>query len=456
MQRSPRWAKRLSSSLSHRLRWCRRGPIVLLLLAVLTTGCAAILPFNAQDRQIIVLWHTFGGGQARALETLTDRFNAVNPWQIVLVTEYQEHLIEKLLADPSSRPDLVTVNPEELQTYAALGIIGAPPTSSPQIQRAWPDILPMARTLYTVDGVPQALPLGLATYLSYYNAEWLGDLGYDAATADWEAFRRTACGATDPIRGRIGVGVPARASMLLAFLVASGSEVVDADGYYQFSDELGHGAAAFLQSIMVGDCGVVYEDWDAGLGELSRSSMAMIIESSERLSDIEEMILSGRNFPLALSPLPGSEGPGVTLWYGPGLMVSAPEGPRQEAALHTLAWFFSPDAQRVWGESTAYLPARRLVIEESLAAEGEDTTPSPQAQLWQITLAAADSGSWLAWPLATDRITCRASLLRGLLALGQEDVDTNAYVNTAVTACNTGVGTRPLPTPVPTEEGGGP
>ncbi|MBN1250036.1 MAG: extracellular solute-binding protein, partial [Anaerolineae bacterium] len=319
-------------------------------------------------------------------------------------------------------------------------------------EEAWYDLLPMARALYAVNGVPYALPLGLSTYLAYYNAEWLGDLGYDAATANWEDFRRTACAATDPLRGRIGVGVPARASILLAFLAASGSEVVDANGYYQFADEEGHAAAALLQSVMAGECGEVYEDWDRGLAELSKSSMAMIVESSERLTDIENGVLAGRNFPLGLAPLPGIEGTGATLWYGPGLMVSAPEGPRQEAALRAFSWLFSAEAQAVWGEITEYVPVRRSIVEAALGAAAAEPILSSEAQLWQLTLAAADSGDWFPWPLATNRITCRASLLRGLLAFQQEEVDTNAYIDTAVTACNTGVGFRPIPTPVPAEE----
>jgi ABC-type glycerol-3-phosphate transport system substrate-binding protein len=306
--------------------------------------------------------------------------------------------------------------------------------------------------LYAVENIPQALPLGLSTYLTYYNVEWLGDLGYDAAAVDWEAFRRTMCAASDPLRGRVGVGLPARASILMAFLSARGEDLVDADGYYQFADAGGHGAGAMLQSVMAGNCGVIYEDWDLGIAELSKSSMAMVVESSERLADIEDAILAGRNFPLGLAPLPGPTGPGATLWYGPGLMVTAPEGPRQDAALKAFSWFFSSEAQATWGDLTAYIPMRRSVVEAQLEEVAEGPLLSPEVQLWQLTLASADSGAWLSWPLATNRITCRASLLRGLLAFQQEDVDTQAYIDTAVTACNTGVGFRPLPTPAPAEE----
>ena len=420
--------------------------------ALLLSGCASLLPSSAPDRQIVVLWHTFKGSEAQALATLTDRFNGENPWRILLITEYQEQLSRKLREVPDGRPDLVTLWPEDLQTYVALEIVGATPTLSPEMRAAWDDLLPMARSLYVSEGVPEALPLGLATYLAYYNMEWLGDLGYDASTASWEEFRRTVCAATDPLRGRIGVGVPARASILLAFLAASGSAVVGEDGYYQFSDEEGRAAAALLQAVMAGDCGVVYQDWDVGPAQLSKSSMAVVVESSERLADVERAILAGRNFPLGISALPGLAGPGTTLWYGPGLMVITPEGLRQNDALRVLSWFFSPEAQSTWGEMTDYVPVRRSVIEKALAETELTTATAMETSLLQLTLATADSESWIVWPAATDRMACRASLLRALLAFQLEEADTDAYIDTAVTACNTGVGFRLQPTPTPTEE----
>jgi ABC-type glycerol-3-phosphate transport system substrate-binding protein len=427
---------------------------LLLILLLFATGCTSFTPGTvgvrpAVQREIVVLWHTFTGVEAKGLETLTDQFNAENPWGIVLITEYQERLLEKLRGAPEIRPDLVTIWPQDLQLYMLLGIDGVSPMQSPEMQEMWADVLPMARALYAVEGEPQALPLGLATYISYFNVEWLSDLGYTAATASWEDFRRTSCGATDPLRGQMGVGMPARASTLLAFLTASGSQIVGEDGYYHFADQEGRATASVLHTVVSGQCGLVYEDWDVGLSRLSKSSMAMIIESSEHLADIQYAIQKGRNFQLGISPLPGPESPGPTLWYGPGLMISAPEGERSDAALKVMSWFFSVESQEYWGATTAYLPVRRSVIEAALGKAQQTTTASIETQLWSLTLAAADDSSWVSWPLATNRITCRASLLRGLLALQNIDADAPAYIDTAVTACNTGVSHRPLPTPTP-------
>jgi len=92
------------------------------------------------------------------------------------------------------------------------------------------------------------------------------------------------------------------------------------------------------------------------------------------------------------------------------------------------------------------------VIESGLVGTELATAMATGTSLLQVTLAAADSESWIVWPPATDRMACRASLLRALLAFQLEEANTDAYMDTAVTACNTGVESRMQPTPIPAEE----
>jgi hypothetical protein len=101
-----------------------------------------------------------------------------------------------------------------------------------------------------------------------------------------------------------------------------------------------------------------------------------------------------------------------------------------------LGWFYSTEAQATWSANTDYLPVRRSLIESRLTAEGLIAT---ETALLQMTLRAADQGTWVAWPRFTDNMACRASLLRGLLSIGQDVTTPGAYIDTAVTACNTGV-----------------
>jgi len=412
---------------------------MLALLVIVMTGCTSLQnePMPLPEKQIIVLWHTFTGTESQALQALTDQFNAENSRDIVLIAEYQEDISAKIeTASVEHRPDLVIIWPKDMQSYITSGLIGAAPDLSSVVRRERADLLPMASALYTVNGTLQALPLGLITYLMYYNVDWLGDLGYTPATATWEDWQRTACAATNPLGGQVGVGLPAHPSSLLAFLTSGGAEIVDADGYYNFADQAGLQTATVLNAVLGGSCGIVHHEADTGITRLSHSSMAMLVESSLRLKEIEQAVSKGRNFKVGLTALPGPAGAGPTLWHGPGMVVIAPEGARRDAALNVLGWFLSSEAQSMWSAATHYLPVRRSLIEAQLAAENLSEVESG---LLQITLAAAENGTWVAWPRHTDTIACRASLLRGLLSLSESTTTPGAYIDIAVTACNTGV-----------------
>jgi len=404
------------------------------LLWTLLIGCTRTAP---QEPQIIVLWHTFHGMEAEALQILTDHFNRDYRGEIILITEYQRNILSKLADAPiTARPDLIMVWPEEVPAYMEAGLT-VPWSAWPETLRAeQADLLPMGAALYTVHGEIQALPLGLATYVLYYNVDWLSDLGFTASRATWTDLQGAVCAATATEGGQLGLGLPADPAILLALLTSADAQITDADGLYQFADVNGLAQADALNNILGGLCAYVYDDAGAGVTRLSNSSLAMIMESSLEWTEVEQAVLEGRNFSLALSAAPGATGPGRTLWYGPGLMLIAPEGARREAAAEVLTWFFTEEAQSVWNAATEYLPARRTLLEANLNAAPDELRL--EAQLWRLALNAADTGAWVAWPRYTNKMACRASLLRALLALGNQAMP-GAYIETAATACNTGV-----------------
>ncbi|MDF1515529.1 MAG: extracellular solute-binding protein, partial [Anaerolineae bacterium] len=252
--------------------------------------------------------------------------------------------------------------------------------------------------------------------------------------------------ATELQGGQVGLGIPAHHGSLLAFLTASGSQIVDDNGIYSFADQSGLATADLLYQLLAGECAVVYNDWDTGPVRLSKSSMAMIVGSSNDLADIEQAIAQGRNFVLNLNPMVGLTGTGSSLWSGPGLAVVSSNSQREENALHVLNWFYSKEMQEQWSQQTAYLPIRRSLIEV------EKTTSEDPAknQLLDIVLMADLQGNWVSWPLFTNRMACRASLLRALLFFSEQDTLPRDYINTAVTACNTVV--QPIKPPVPVDE----
>ena len=426
----------------------------IILIAILLTGCAVQPPPpESESSEIVVLWHTFTGREARAIEQMTDRFNAANPWNLVLVTEYQEGLPDKFAETKDRRPDLITLWPRELQAYHKMGVTAANLYTSPEMRRVRGSLLPMAEELYTLDGSTQAIPLGLMTYLLYYNEDWVRNLGYEVSNTDREMIRSAACAATDPLERQEGLGMPARADTLLVWLAAGGAKITNANGAFGFADDPGKATMTWLHTIIEGNCARVHQDWVAGQTLLGQGAMAMIVESSLNYSEVADAVSRGQNFPIGVSPLPGPEGIGPTLWYGPGLAVTASEPERQAAAFRVMAWFLSDEAQALWGDMTPYIPVRRPTIANALTEER--LTNELERKIWSIALQTTKDRTWVTWPHATYHRTCRASLLRSLLALGTDNADPIAYVNAAVTSCNTSLRSVDTP-PASNAEGGTP
>lgn len=386
-------------------------------LLIFLGGC--IPQFQPLDAgaPILVLWHSFTGAEGAAIQNLSDHFTAENPWGIQLIAEYQRGIADKLAgAPPEQRPDLIVVWPEEVPDYMQAGLTASLESLPAEAGPVRSDLLPMAEALYTVDGQLTAFPLGLATYLLYTNADWLGDLGYEALPPTWAVLSQAACAAGSQSGGQRGLALPLQAGTLLAFEAAGGAPLVDAAGNYQLTDDASTQTLTALHELFSMGCGQTYEDSTAGVTQLGGSLLPLVVESSLLLPDMERAVTAGRNFVLRAGALPGLEGPGPLLWYGPGVMSIAPAGPRREAAMQALIWFLSPDAQLDWYGATHYLPVRRSLIEELQRQSASTTMPA----LLELTLESAARGRWVAWPHHTNAANCRAALVRALLELEKE------------------------------------
>ena len=108
--------------------------------------------------------------------------------------------------------------------------------------------------------------------------------------------------------GHIGVGFPGRASILMAFLTSGGSPIVGEDGRYTFDDTAGIATVNVLNTLLDEACGAVYEPAEIGRQQLSNSGMAMLVESSLQLDEIEQAISEDRNFVLDVTTLPSPQG----------------------------------------------------------------------------------------------------------------------------------------------------
>jgi ABC-type glycerol-3-phosphate transport system substrate-binding protein len=280
------------------------------------------------------------------------------------------------------------------------------------------DLLPMARALYTADGAVRALPLGLATYVLYYNSDWSRDLGYDAEEATLTGLREAACAATNVEGGQLGLGIPSQPGVFLSLLATGGSSLSDAAGSLRLSQEATVNAGNVMRALFDEGCGALFEVPRESVQQFGTSTLAFLGGSTLQRARVEATVAAESNFSPAVAPLPGLQEAGVSLWYGPGLLLLAPPGPRRDAALEVMGWLMEPEAQIAWDEATQYLPVRRSLVAQRLAEEG-DLRPI-ESGLLDLALSAADEGRWGVLPAsAMSDADCRTALVRGMLDLSR-------------------------------------
>lgn len=407
-----------------------RWLLVTWLLLALLSGCAAPTsqdPTVAHDR-LVLLWHPFADARQDALLALGDRFNAEHSARLTLVVEYQPNMTTLLSTmAPEQRPDLMIVLPQDLPSYTAQDFTPVPLEDLPD------DLLPMGRELFTVNGVLQALPLGLATYVLYTNDNWLRDIGYTPASAILEDLRLSTCRATDLASGQVGLGISGQPGVLLALLAAGEASIIGDDGYVHFDDPAGTRVGAVIKEGVRASCIRSFAIPGDAVAQFSDSTMAMLIESSMNRRAIEATVKAESNFTLGLAGLPGPVGPGPTLWYGIGIMSTQSSGPRYDAAQTVLEWLLEPETQLEWAERTEYLPVRVSGLEAQLAALPDNA--GIKQDLLQLTLSVAEGGAWAIWPVQAHNRNCRAALVQALTSLNSE-LPAHEALQNAAAVCN--------------------
>lgn len=390
-----------------------------LIFTLVVTGCLADVVGSGPEVPIVVLWHSFSGEEGKALQNLGDRFNRDVGADFTLIVEYQEDIFEKVTSvDPERHPDLVVVSPEDLKRYHEAGLALPLPINSPAVAEEMTDLLPMARALYTVDGAMRALPLGLASYVLYYNVNWSRELGYDPGDATLTDLREAACAATNMEGGQIGWGVPSQPGLFLALLATGGVSPFDTTGSLELEQESILNSGNVLRALFDEGCGELFEVSDEGIQQFGNSTLAFLGGSTLQKARVEAAVAAESNFPAAVAPLPGLQDPGLSLWYGPGLLLLAPPGARRDAALEVIGWLLDPEAQRAWDAATQYLPVRRSLVAQQLTEEG-DLRPLERGLL-ELALSAADEGHWavLSASVVSEPV-CRTTLVRSLINLSE-------------------------------------
>jgi multiple sugar transport system substrate-binding protein len=240
------------------------------------------------------------------------------------------------------------------------------------------------------------IPWYVDTRVLFYRSDILRQAGYDRLPETWDGWR-DAMRAIRRIQGvgRYAIFLPTNEWPPQAILgLQQGSELIDSSGRGTFSGEPFGRAFDFLLSLYRDSLAPPVSNTEIAnlYQEFSRGYFSMYITGPWNLGEFRRRLPDALQQSWATAPLPGPDGPGVSLAGGASLVIFKTS--KHKAAAWKLIQFLSrPEQQLRFYQLTGDLPARREAWNDSLLATDvaaaafrtqlERAVPTPMVPEWE-------------------------------------------------------------------------
>lgn len=319
-------------------------------------------------------WHVMGGPLGKALDSLVDEFNALNPdihVTSVSMGNYQA-LTQKIMASilAGNPPTIAQVYESWTASLMRADAIhpiedfikGEGGLSESEIS----DIFPVFVRDNTWDGIFITLPFNKSVAIYFYNLDLFESKGIEKFPETWDEFLQVAERLTEDIDGDgnndiWGTAFPVSAGMFAQTLTTKGGSLLSNDEKIAtFNSEEGIEAIRFIYDLIytykVAYLTTGYEHQD----DFIAGNVAMIPGSSVSYSFIK---MAKPSFRIGLAPPPGDKKKAVFIAGTNIAVFRKAEQKEKEAAWRFIKWFISPQVQARWAISTGYLPVRKSALE---------------------------------------------------------------------------------------------
>lgn len=247
-----------------------------------------------------------------------------------------------------------------------------------------------------IDGALYGVPWYVDTRVMFYRSDILKRAGYDKLPETWAGWQE----AMRAIRRMQGVGryaifLPTNEWPPQAILgLQQGSDLIDSSGRGSFSREPFGRAFDFLLSLYRDSLAPPVSNTEIAnlYQEFSRGYFAMYITGPWNLGEFRRRLPDSLQHAWATAPLPGPDGPGVSLAGGASLVLFKTS--KHKAAAWKLIQFLSrPEQQLRFYQLTGDLPARREAWQDSILSTDveaaafrvqlERAVPTPMVPEWE-------------------------------------------------------------------------
>lgn len=391
--------------------------IAFLLLAALAVsslaGCASqqassgATPSSAQassgsgsaEPVTITFWHSMGGVNGKAIDTLVKKFNDENKDGITVEAQYQgeyDDAINKLKSAQigSMGADLVQIY--DIGTRFMIDSGWVIPMQELIDRDKWDvsQVEPNIAAYYTVDNKLYSMPFNSSTPILYYNKDIFKKAGIDKAPASFDEIAADGDALMKTGGAKMAISLGIYGWFFEQFLCKQGLAYADSGNGREKAatkvvfDENGGGlkiADKWLQLRQKGYAPNVGRGGDSGLASFSAGDAAMTLGSTASLKQILTDVGTKFEVGTAYFPKVNNDDKGGVSIGGASLWALNNKDEKKEAAVWTFVKFMvSPESQAYWNSQTGYFPITTAAHDEPVFKENIEKYPQFETAIDQL------------------------------------------------------------------------
>ncbi len=385
----------------------------------------------------ISFWHSMGGVNGQAIDTLVEKFNNENEYGITVEAQYQGAYDDSLNKLKSAQignmgADLVQVYEVGTRFMMESGWIVPMQQLVDADQYDVSSIEPNLAAYYTIDGALYSMPFNSSTPLMYYNKDMFDKAGITEIPDSLEAI--------DAIGEQLMTKGGASEVMSLSIYGWFFEQFIGKQGL-QYADN-GNGREAAADSVVFDQNGAakniltawqkLYQDGfapivgkggDAGLADFSAGKSAITLGSTASLKQILQDVNGKFEVGTAYFPKVSSSDEGGVSIGGASLWALDNQDPKKlRATWEFIKFLISPESQAYWNEQTGYFPVTTKAQEEQTFKDNIEKYPQFMTAIDQLHASSPEYCGALLSVFPEARATVESEIES--LLNGNEDVDT--------------------------------
>ena len=407
------------------------------------------------DGTTITFWHSMGGVNGQAIDTLVKKFNDENEYGIKVEAQYQGEYDDSLNKLKSAQignmgADLVQVYEIGTRFMMESGWIVPMQEMVDADQYDVSEIEPNLAAYYTIDNKLYSMPFNSSTPIMYYNKDMFEKAGITEIPDSLEAIDQIG----DQLLSKGGAGeVMSLGIYGWFFEQLIGEQGLDYANNGNGREEAAtavdfdqNGAAkniltAWQKLNQDGYAPVVGKGGDAGLADFSSGKSAITLGSTASLKQILQDVNGKFEVGTAYFPKVSSSDEGGVSIGGASLWALNNNDPKKlRATWEFVKFLISPESQAYWNAETGYFPVTTKAHDEQVFKDNIAQYPQFQTAIDQLHDSSPEYCGALLSVFPEARATVESEIESMLN--GKEDVDTAVQkmsdsINKAITDYNT-------------------